>query len=273
MQTQTLQISSQSIAMHKSSGTGPAVLFVHGNSASGRAFQRQLDSPLGEKFRLVAIDLPGHGQSEKAPNPQATYTLPGYANIVSEVVDKLGLYEAVFVGWSLGGHVVLEAADQLAKASGFVIHGTPPLGFPPAMERAFFPHPAMAAAFKADLSQDEMDAFITASLKPGVSDLPDSFKSDMRQADGQARAIIGGSLTPGGYKDEVEAVANLSTPLAILHGEQEQLVNGDYFSDLTIPTLWRDAVQIISAAGHTPQWEQAEQFNALLEAFVNEVVL
>lgn len=271
MQAQTLQISSQTIAYYDSEGKGPAVLLIHGNSSSSRSFQHQLDSPLGKKFRLVAMDLPGHGQSEAAPNPQATYTLPGYAGVVAEVAEKLSLTEAVFVGWSLGGHIVLEAADTLSSAAGFVIFGTPPIGFPPAMDQAFFPNPAMGAAFKADLTAEEMDAFVAAFFKPDTANIPASFHADIRQTDGQARAVMGGSIGPDGYKDELEVVANLTIPLAVLHGEQEQLVNTAYISGLTMPTLWREVVQIIPDAGHAPHWEQPEPFNTLLEAFINEI--
>jgi pimeloyl-ACP methyl ester carboxylesterase len=218
----------------------------------------------------MAIDLPGHGQSEPASDPQSTYTLPGYAKIIVGVAEQLGLEEAVFVGWSLGGHIVLEASDQLPKAAGFMIFGTPPIGFPPAMAEAFLPNPAMNCAFKADLSEEEMEAFVAAFFAPETKDIPESFKADIRRTDGRARQVLGGSIGPGGYKDEVELVAHLSVPLAILHGEQEQLVNGAYLSSLTIPTLWREAVQIISQAGHAPHWEQPEQFNGLLEAFIKE---
>jgi pimeloyl-ACP methyl ester carboxylesterase len=128
----------------------------------------------------------------------------------------------------------------------------------------------MEAAFKAELSEEEMDAFVAAFFAPSQTDIPDTFKTDMRRTDGQARQVMGGSIAPGGYKDEVEVVANLSLPLAILHGEQEQLINGSYIDGLTMPTLWRGAVQRIPKAGHAPQWEQPAQFNALLEAFIKE---
>jgi pimeloyl-ACP methyl ester carboxylesterase len=222
------------------------------------------------EFRLVAVDLPGHGQSESAADPQSTYTLPGYASIIVEVAEKLGLEDAVFVGWSLGGHIVLEASDQLPAAAGLALFGTPPIAFPPAMAEAFLPHPAMESAFKAELTEEEMDAFVAAFFAPSQTDIPDTFKTDMRRTDGQARQVMGGSIAPGGYKDEVEVVANLSLPLAILHGEQEQLINGSYIDGLTMPTLWRGAVQRIPKAGHAPQWEQPAQFNALLEAFIKE---
>lgn len=269
MKTSTLQIGSQSIAVYESSGAGPAALLVHGNSASSRTFQHQLDGAVGQKFRLVAMDLPGHGQSAPAPDPQATYHLPGYAGVVAEVAGELGLTGAVFVGWSLGGHIVLEASDRLPQAAGYMIFGTPPLGFPPAMEAAFLPNPAMGAAFKPDLTPEEVAAFVSAFLKPGAT-APDFMREDAERTDGQARLILGGSVGTGNYRDEVEIVANLSAPLAVLHGEHEQLVNGAYFSTLEMPTLWRRAVQIVAGAGHTPHWEQPDQFSALLEAFLLE---
>lgn len=272
MRTQTVQVNSHTIAFYESAGTGRAVLLVHGNSSSGLSFRHQLNSPLGKKHRLVAIDLPGHGQSQRALDPQSLYTLPGYASIVIGVAEQLGLNEAVFVGWSLGGHIVLEASAQLPNAAGFMIFGTPPLAFPPAMEDAFLPHPAMAASFMAEPTETEMDAYVTAFFKPNASEIPEAFKADIRRTDGQARSGLGSSIRPDGYRDEIEVAAHLTVPLAVLHGEQEQLVNASYFRALTMPTLWRNAVQIIPNAGHAPHWEQPEPFNMLLEAFIQECI-
>ena len=144
--------------------------------------------------------------------------------------------------------------------------------FPPAMAEAFLPHPAMAASFTAELTEAEMDAYVAAFFKPGDADLPAIFKADIRRTDGQARSGLGSSIRPDGYRDVVEAAARLTVPLAILHGEQEQLVNAAYFRALTMPTLWRGAVQVIPGAGHAPHWEQPERFNALLQTFIQECV-
>ncbi len=268
MNMEMLKIGADSIAIYQSQGKGPAALLVHGNSCSSRSYQRQLEGAFGEKFRLVAMDLPGHGQSSPASNP-ATYSMPGYAEVVVEAAKQLGLAEAVFVGWSLGGHVVLEASSQLPKAAGWRIFGAPPLAFPPAMAEAFLPNPAMGAAFKPDLTEEEAAGFASAMFKPGTP-VPDFFLDDIRSTDGQARARLAASIQPGGYKDEIEIVANLSTPLAILHGEHEQLVNRAYISALKMPTLWCGAVQIVGDAGHATHWEQPDQFNSLLEAFLRD---
>jgi len=49
----------------------------------------------------------------------------------------------VIVGWSLGGHIALEAASALPDAAGFVIFGTPPVSGPADMPEAFLPNPAL----------------------------------------------------------------------------------------------------------------------------------
>ncbi len=85
------------------------VLFIHGNSASGGAFERQMtDQNFAQ--RMIAIDLPGHGQSENAQNPEKTYSFGGYGNTLIEFLDSLKLSNVVIVGWSLGGHIAIRPA-------------------------------------------------------------------------------------------------------------------------------------------------------------------
>jgi pimeloyl-ACP methyl ester carboxylesterase len=255
------------IACHHSSGTGPAAVLIHGNSSSARAFTRQLAGPLGERHRLVAIDLPGHGGSANA----AGYSLPLYARTLVSVAKQLGLEQAVFVGWSLGGHILLEAAPDLPRAAGFMIHGTPPLAFPPAMEQAFLPNPVMGLGFAVELTREQAAAYVAAFFKPGYAEIPPFFLEDALRTDGKARAELAAGIAPGGYRDEVEVVASLKQPLAVLHGTEEQLISGAYIAGLEMPSLWRGAVQTITDCGHAPQWERAAAFDALLGAFLEDV--
>ncbi len=77
-------------------------MFVHG-WASDRSFWRpQMEGPnLGR--RLVAVDLIGHGESDK---PEVTYTMDLFARSVAAVLDELGIERAVLVGHSNGVPVV-----------------------------------------------------------------------------------------------------------------------------------------------------------------------
>src|SRR5271165_5784542 len=100
MTTQKIDTPNGAVAVHESGGRGPAIVILHGNSSSSRAFAKQLDGPLGTRFRLVAIDLPGHGGSDNAGDP-ALYAIKSQARTLKAAIDALGLADARFVGWSL----------------------------------------------------------------------------------------------------------------------------------------------------------------------------
>ena len=249
----------------------PTLVFVHGNSSSASTWQYQFEGVLAARYHLLAIDLPGHGDSLRAANPDQAYALPGYAQALRQLVTELKVPDAIFIGWSLGGHIVLEASAALPTARGFVIFGTPPIGKPAQMDGAFLPHPAMASTFAETLSDIEIHDHVAAVLRAGAPTLPPSFIADMRRTDGRIRAVIATSVATGDYRDEITIVNTLTTPLAVLHGRQEQLVGLDYIRKLTMPSLWRGAVQVIDDAGHAPHWETPQAFDALIDAFARDV--
>ncbi len=180
---------------------------------------RSVSAPIGRRARRATpadrCHLPGHGASDDNP---AAYSLRGYARSVRAVVDALGVADAHILGWSLGGHVALELAPDMPQARGFIILGTPPLAFPPAMEQAFLPNPAMAFSFAEHLDRDQAAAYAAAGFRPGATHIPPSFIEDILRTDGRARAGLAASIAPNAYHDEVEVVANMKAPLAVLHG-------------------------------------------------------
>ena len=269
MKTQKIETPNGAIAVHESGGQGPAVVLLHGNSSSSLAFSKQLDGPLGERFRLVAIDLPGHGASDDATDP-GLYAIKAQARTLRAAIDSLGLVDARLIGWSLGGHLALELAPDLPDARGFVIFGAPPLAFPPAMETAFLPNPAMGVGFTESIDREQAAAYVASYFRPGFADVPPFFLDDALRTDGRARAGVQASIAPGGYRDEAVVVRELKAPLAVLHGAEDQLVNGAYMASVDMPTLWRGAVQTIPGAGHAPQWEAPQAFDAFVAAFIEE---
>lgn len=270
--TRTLTLGTQRIAVRESAGQGPAVLLVHGNSSSSRVWLPTLEGPLGNKYRIVAIDLPGHGQSSDADEAEraTTYSIPGYAEVIRQVVAQLSLQQAVVVGWSLGGHAALEASAHLPQAAGFMVFGTPPLPFPlPAdLGGAFL---KLGLGFEKDWTEAQAREYVADFLVPGAQ-APAFLLEDAVRTDGHARALLGASIGTVGYRDEPGIAATLARPLAILHGAQEQIVGLPYLQALapSMPTLWRGQVQVLDNAGHALQWEQRAAFEQLLDAFVQD---
>ena len=139
-----------------------AVLLIHGNSACKEIFQHQMAAPLTDQYRMIAVDLPGHGGTDPDANPDfdphKTYTMKGYAGVMGEVLGDLGITEAAVLGWSLGGHVALEMVPQFAGVKGVLITGTPPLSHDPEeAATAFLPHPHMALTGKEVLDEREIE--------------------------------------------------------------------------------------------------------------------
>ena len=269
---QGIEIAGQPIAYLESPGgrEGPAVIFVHGNSSSARTWLPVLTGSFGREFRCLALDLPGHGLSGPATDP-ASYSLPGYAAVLAGFAEALGATDAIVVGWSLGGHIALEAAPALPGVPGFVIFGAPPVGSAAQLAEAFLPSPAMNDAFTASLSPDQAAALAAGFTAPGSAVAASEFVPDILATDGAARAGLAASIGEGRFADQVAIAAGLQRPLAILHGAGEQLVRLDYLRRLTIPALWRGAVQLIPGAGHALQQEAPEQLTALLTDFSGDL--
>ncbi|PRY36838.1 alpha/beta fold hydrolase [Umezawaea tangerina] len=247
----------------------PVVVFVHGNSSSAKTWLPVV-ADLGTRFRCVALDLPGHGQSDPAGD-QDDYSLPGYAAVLTGFLRELDVLDAVVVGWSLGGQIALEAVPSLPDARGFAVFGAPPVASPAQMAQAFLPNPAMGALFSEHVSESEAELAARSFTAPGSPLDTDQFVSDILATDGAARTGLGSSAGAGRFADEIAIVSTLSRPLAVLHGAEEQLVSLDYLRTLDIPALWRGEVQLIPGTGHAPHQEAPRRFAALLAEFLDDV--
>jgi len=84
---------------YRSYGKGPeAIVLIHGWSCNLDNWREQIPQ-LSQRARVVAIDLPGHGRSDK---PELTYSMELFANAVEAVLRHAGIERAVLVGHSMG---------------------------------------------------------------------------------------------------------------------------------------------------------------------------
>ena len=86
--------------------SGRPILFIHGFSQCWLAWSRQLSSDLADRYRLVAMDLRGHGLSDKPRDGYADSRL--WADDINAVIRALKLDRPVLCGWSYGPLVILD---------------------------------------------------------------------------------------------------------------------------------------------------------------------
>ena len=270
--TQFLETSFGKVAFIEK-GEGPAtILFIHGNSASKSIFNKQFESSLADRYHLVAFDLPGHGESDNAEDPQNTYTISAYARLVGELVNTLQPKSLVLVGWSLGGHIAIEAAAQGLPLAGIVISGTPPVG--PGVEHmgeAFIPSESMGLTGKPDFTDEEVVAFANEGMG-GAEFVNDEVLKAVARTDGIARqTMLVDWSTPGAGHEHRAFIAQWSQPIAVLQGQQDAFVSSDYLQSLEWNNLWRGEIQFFEGIGHAPFWQNPEQFNDLLGSFLEDL--
>lgn len=268
-QSRTIHIHGADIA-YWDEGHGLPLLFIPGNSMSKRIFSRQFDSPLLAGYRLLAIDLPGHGASSPLP-AEESYSVELYGTIITSFWQTLHCQGGMLIGYSLGGHLCLQSAPAIQDMGGILIFGTPPVSRPPNLAEAFLPNPAFLLGFQEEVSQEELELRDQACFSTPTCPAPPFFQEEFRRTAPKVRGDLARCIETLAYRDETEIIRGLPCPLAILHGRGDALCNGRYLEGLTIPTLWRGRVQTLAHASHTPQWEEPGPFNRLVDEFAQSL--
>lgn len=106
-------------------GKGFPVVLVHGYLESSEIWNGFSESLASSGFRVIAIDLPGHGRSEVYSE---THSMEMMAGIIRELLENLGLGKVFLIGHSLGGYVTLAFLDLYPDLlSGYCLFHSHPL--------------------------------------------------------------------------------------------------------------------------------------------------
>jgi pimeloyl-ACP methyl ester carboxylesterase len=253
------------------SGDERAIIFLHGHCTNKEFFQKQLESSLFANDRLIALDLPGYGESEPPKDPEKIYNFPGFASIVAEVVNAMQLRNIVVVGWSLGGHVALELTALLPQLHGLLITGTPPIEISLAgLGKGFKAlDPKILECFgKGDLSYAEAQLLATVSGYE-FSKEKEFLVDAILQTDEGAKTIYPRSIGLGVGQDEVKIVSEWPKPIAVVAGGRDIAINNDYIiHEVKFKNLWEGKVHVIPQGGHAVFMECPNEFNQILHRFV-----
>ena len=256
-----------SLAVEESGQGDIPVLLIHGNSFCHDVFRKQMHGQMAKNHRLLAFDLPGHGRSSNAIDPERTYTRRGLADAAVELLDKLGVTEAIVFGWSLGGHVGIEMIPRFPGMRGLMISGAPPVSHDH-MSQGFNASPHRGVAGKQVLSEADIAAFVDSIFGESA----EAFLRDaVARADGRFRKRLFEAARTGESVDQRLMIESSSVPLAVVNGGADRIVNLDYFDSVAYANLWEGRCHRLGGLGHAPFWEAPANFDLVFEHFLQDI--
>ncbi len=149
----------------------------------------------------------------------------------------MGLKEFILVGHSIGGHIAIESINKINGVKGVMVLGTPAIGFPPEMDKMFFPKPVMGNLYAPKISNEEALKLSTEFVHQNDA-VAIELSEIICATDGNTRTNLGASIGKGEFKNEKEILEKHDLPVAIVHGEKEKLVQWDYVNSLKVKNLW-----------------------------------
>jgi non-heme chloroperoxidase len=264
--------------------TGKPLLFIHGFMQSHQSWVKQFaDSSLKEKYRMVAMDMRGHGESQKLVN-LADYQKPSdWADDVNAVITELGLNKPVVSGWSYGGFVI---GDYIKKYGDAALGGINFVGAAvdfskgdPSVKPPHFGDGIVHVMGSAGVDVTKNNAPINdpAVIRNHVREFvkacfatqpsPQDLESMMLFNEAVPMAARQGLLLrPAADMNFSDTLRKVNVPVMITHGRKERLVlpaHGEYIKSL----MPQAQVSWYDNSGHAPFAEEAARFNAELMKF------
>lgn len=104
--THKVQVRNIQVAIIDEGRSDEVLLLIHGLGSNAKGWMKNIPE-LAKQYRVIAVDLPGYGKSDKGYYP---FSLPFLATVLTELLDQLQIQKATFVGHSMGGQISMVAA-------------------------------------------------------------------------------------------------------------------------------------------------------------------
>jgi non-heme chloroperoxidase len=245
---------------------GRPILFIHGFSQCGLAWNRQLTSELTEDCRLVAMDIRGHGRSDKPREGYSESKL--WADDIHAAIQALGLDHPLLCGWSYGPLAILDYIRHYGDAdvAGLVfVGGITKLGTPEAGS-------AIAPEFL-----NLVPGFFSQDVEESVQSLQGllrlCFAREVSTEDSCLMLGYNVSVPPyvrqallSRVVDNDDVLPRITRPVLIVHGANDAVIKPAVVDEhkARIPHAH---IELMANVGHAAFWDDATRFNRLVRAF------
>ena len=249
---------------------GRAILFIHGFSQSCLAWSRQLESDLAATFRLVAMDLRGHGLSEK---PREGYDNSKFwADDVNAAIQGLDLDHTILCGWSYGPLAIFDyirhyGEDRIGGVQ--MVGGITKLGSNP------------AGAVTTPEFLGLVPGFFATEVETSVRSLESLLRLCLKQEPSAAEwyLMLGYNLSVPPYVRQAllsrsvnndDLLPKIRKPVLITHGADD-LVIKPVAVEQHKASMAHAQIHMMKNTGHAPFWDDATGFNRRLRAFAESL--
>jgi pimeloyl-ACP methyl ester carboxylesterase len=256
------------------------LVFVHGLGSSMKFWLAQLETFAHQGYRVLAIDLPGYGKSDKPAT--FPYTTEAFGDVVVEVLQQKGVTHPVLIGHSMGGQTMLSLAIRypdlpqklvLVSPAGFELFSD--------KEKEWF-----RRVFSRELVEKASEIAVWGSVRgnnfrrwrPELEWLIEERMRVVHAKDFDAYAYANVKSVAGLTADDFvrENLGLITAPTLIVYGEDDHLIPNPYLhGGFTRWVMSYGAEHItgsklvgLERCGHTLQLDCPEEFNRELAAFV-----
>lgn len=239
-----------------------AILLIHGAYQSRLAWEKQMVDGLSDDFRLAAMDLRGHGISDK-PESGDAYTAERWADDVHAVINTLDLTDPVLVGWSFGGWIIndyiahygtdqITSINYVSTSGGAVVDGD-------GEEREIDDIRAGEETYREKV--ESLNEFVGMLTYDDLSPRDHYFFLGFNLI-----TAIGAVSRTVNYTD---LLSEIDVPTLVTQGEEDEIVSRAQAENLN-ENIPNSQISYYPDVGHSPFWEEPERFNRELREFVNE---
>lgn len=229
-----------------------AIIFIHGAGGSHKHWSCQT-AELGQKFLTIAVDLPGHGDSEGGPCKK----IGDYSDFIYDFAGRVLGTKFFLAGHSMGGAIAMDFALRYPnKLNGLILIGTG------ARLRVA---PSILNTFAAG---ELLPQFISYAYSDTAS--PDLIKqAEIEMANTDPSIYYNDFLACDmfNYSEHIQAI---NTPTLVLGATADRLTPPKY-SHYLAENIPNSQLQIIEQAGHMMMLEKPQQTNASIEKFITSI--
>lgn len=251
-------------------GSGPAIVFIHGLGGSTFCWRHALER-FAATHRVIALDLPGFGYSER--DPSAPLGLDDHARRVARVMETLGVERATVAGHSMGGAIAQRLALMAPeRVNGLVLVAPMGANDQPRWQEGY--GRIRFARTSAPIWEQSLALtrrVVRRALQQMAGD-PDTISTEMVEgyARGLARHGTGAcleQLARCAQREPRAEPANITAPTLVVAGDMDPVFSTQYAGRIAGAIPGAD-FQVVESCGHMVPEEQPGEFHQLLETFL-----